>query len=114
MPLLVEEELGHPAPGKLRGQFFAGSLDRPGLAPRQRRGPVVPAGFRMPAAESIKENKIFQPPVVLLAKVIEFRFCASRSTCQKIGSRLPQQGKLLSRRLLTVQPLARFAEATQA
>src|SRR5262249_50286608 len=88
--------------GQFRGQLPTDFIHSMGFTSCQRLGPAVPTLPVEPVAKRIEQNKVFQPPFILLAEVVEFVSRMAGCTRQEVIGRLAQQGKFVVRYWLGV------------
>src|ERR1700674_87945 len=94
LPLFEEEKLHDATDIEIVEHFRVRLLDRRRIAMSQFAGPVVPAFQLETGAQTIEENEVIEPPLVLPAEAIVAGACVRRSGVHKVARRFEQQRQL--------------------
>src|SRR5271166_5369085 len=87
LPLFKKKELHDAAEGEIRAHLLLHFFHRQRIAMRQFTGPAVPAFELETRAQSIEENEVVEPPLVLTAKGVETSAGIRRSGANKVARR---------------------------
>src|SRR5271165_6964435 len=90
LPLFKKKELHGAADGEIRAHLLLHFFHRHRIAMRQFTGPAVPAFQLETRAQSIEQNEVIEPPLVLAAKGLETSAGIRRSGANKIARRFKQ------------------------
>src|SRR5260370_15056363 len=85
LPLFEEEKLHDAADIEIVEHFLVRLLDPPRIAMSQLAGPVVPALQLEARAQTIEENEVIEPPLVLPAEGFISRAAVRRSGAHEVA-----------------------------
>src|ERR1700681_2389863 len=94
LPLFEEKKLHDAADIEIVEHFRVRFLDRGRLAMSQFAGPVVPAFQLETRAQTVEEDEVVDPPLVLPAEGLETRASVWRSGAREVARSFEQQWQL--------------------
>src|ERR1700676_1960085 len=106
LPLFEEEKLHGAADIEIVEHFRVRFRDRSRLAMSQFARPVVPAFQLEASTQTIEENEVIEPPLVLPAEGLETRAGIRRSGVHEVARRFEQQWQLPAKNRRVIHGLA--------